>query len=140
MKKVLTLFVYAVTAIIATSCGSTKEVEPTAILTGKTWQLSSINGNAVNASAFREIPYVSFTADNKIAGKGGCNSFSGSYNLNDEGGINISQIASTKMACDGVNENDFFMTLEKANMTKIDPDKLTLMNGVDEIMVFVPKN
>lgn len=139
MKKALNLFVFSVITLIAASCGSTKEVEPTAILTGQTWQLSSINGTAVDASAYREVPYVTFTADNKIAGKGGCNGFGGSYNLNDEGGINISQIVSTKMDCDGVNENDFFMTLEKANMTKIDPDKLVLMNGVDEIMVFVPK-
>lgn len=139
MKKAVNLFVFVLITALTVSCGSTKEVEPTAILTAHTWQLSRINGAAVDASAYRELPYVSFTVDNKIAGKGGCNGFGGSYNLNDEGGINISQIVSTKMACGGVNENDFFMTLEKANMTKIDPDKLTLMNGVDEIMVFVPK-
>ncbi len=137
MKRVIYIFAIAFAAL---SCGSTKEVEPMAILTGNTWQLSTMNGSAVDASAYRTLPFISFTTDNKVMGNGGCNSFSGSYNLNDEGGINMSQLISTKMACDGVNETEFFNTLEKANMTKIDADKLTLLNGVDEVLVFVPKN
>jgi heat shock protein HslJ len=137
MKRVIYIFAIAFAAL---SCGSTKEVEPLAILTGSTWQLSTINGTSVDASAYRTLPFINFTTDNKVMGNGGCNSFSGSYNLNDEGGINLSQLVSTKMACEGVNEAEFITTLEKANMTKIDPDKLTLLTGVDEVLVFVPKN
>ena len=140
MKKVINCIAILSIIIAVSSCGSTKEVDPVSMLTDKTWQLSKINGNDINAAAYREVPYIKFSVDNKVMGKGGCNNFSGSYNLNDEGGISISQIISTKMYCDGVNENDFFMTLEKANNTKIDADKLVLMKGVDQVMVFVPKN
>lgn len=139
MKKAVYLFAFIAFSLL-TACSSTKAVAPVSVLTGKTWQLASINGNAVDASAYREIPFVTFTTANKVTGKGGCNSFSGSYNLNNEGGINISQVASTKMACEGVNEHEFFTTLEQANMTKINADKVVLLNGVKEIMVFVPKN
>ncbi len=139
MKKAVNLLAALFITALAVSCGSTKEVDPLTILTGKTWELSKINGKNADASMYRELPYVSFSNDHKIMGKGGCNSFSGSYNLNDEGGLNVSQVMSTKMACEGVSENEFFAALEKANNTKIDPDKLVLMTGVDEIMVFVPK-
>jgi heat shock protein HslJ len=140
MRKLITTFGIALFTAMATSCGSTKEVEPVTVLTANVWELSAINGTAVDAGAYPNgLPTAEFTKDNKITGKGGCNNYGGSYNLNDEGGMNISQVISTKMFCDGVAEADFFAALEKINMTKIDPDKLTLMTGVDEVLVFVPK-
>ncbi|OYQ37233.1 hypothetical protein CHU92_08560 [Flavobacterium cyanobacteriorum] len=142
MKTIIRNFIFiAITVLIALACGSTKEVDPRAILTGSTWELSAINGNPANPSAFsRGLPYVTFTADNKMMGKGGCNRFSGPYNLNTEGGINMGPLTSTKMACEGVNENEFFAALEKAKIAKIDTGKLTLLNGVTEVLVFVPRN
>lgn len=137
LNKLLAILLLCVLA----SCGSTKEADPIALLTSKNWELQSLNGNAANASQYgRGLPTVTFSADNKIMGNGGCNGFSGSYNVNDEMGMNVSQIVSTKMACEGGNgESEFFATLEKANMVKVDADKLTLMNGVDELMVLVPR-
>lgn len=117
-----------------------KATMPAELLTGTSWQLSELNGNAVDASAYsRNLPYITFATDNKVTGNSGCNSFGGSYNLNDAGGMNISQVMATKMFCEGVNESDFFNTLDKVTMSKAKKDKLILMNGVDEIMVFVPK-
>jgi heat shock protein HslJ len=141
MKHLKKLFGIAIFAIALASCGSAKEADPMAILTSKNWQLQSINGTAVESAQFSKgLPNATFSSDNKIMGNGGCNSYSGSYNLNDEMGLNISQVISTKMACDAMaTETAYFDALNKSNMVKIDPDKLVLMNGVDEILVFVPK-
>lgn len=141
MKHLRILLGIAVLAVTLASCGSAKEVDPIAMLTSKNWQLQSMNGNAVDASQFPQgIPNATFSTDNKIMGKGGCNSYNGSYNLNEEMGLNVSNVISTKMACDAMaGETEFFEALNKVNMSKIDPDKLTLMTDVAEVLVFVPK-
>lgn len=139
MKKLFISLSLTILTLAVSSCGSTKETDPIALITGTSWQLSSINGQAPVASQYaRGLPYINFTADNKVNGNGGCNGFSGAYNLNQEGGINISQVVSTKMACEGNGENDFFNALTKVNMTKIDDNKLVLLSGIDEILVFIP--
>lgn len=141
MKNLKNLLGISLFAILLVSCGSAKEADPIAVLTSKNWQLQSINGTAVESSQFSKgLPNATFSADNKIMGNGGCNTYSGSYNLNDEMGLNVSQVISTKMACDAMaTETAYFDALNKANMVKIDPDKLILMDGVKEILVFVPK-
>lgn len=141
MRQLRTLLGIALVTLTLYSCGSTKEVDPIAMLTSKNWELKSINGNDVDASKFSNgLPNATFSTDNKIMGKGGCNSYSGSYNLNEEMGLNVSQVISTKMACDALNgETEYFDALNKVNMAKIDSDKLTLMTDVTEILVFVPK-
>jgi len=122
------------------SCKSSKADLPLQSLSGTTWQLSELNGTAVDAKLYRRsIPYVTFETNTRISGNSGCNNFSGSYNLNDEGGINISQIAATKMFCEGVDEKGFFDALDNATVTKAQKDKLVLINGDTQIMVLVPK-
>lgn len=114
---------------------------PLDMITAHKWRLESIHGQSADASQYGNgLPSVSFTTDNKVMGNGGCNSFSGSFNISDEGGINVSRLVSTKMACEkgGDAETDFLNTLNKANQAKIDHDKLTLMNEVEEILVFRP--
>ena len=140
MRNIATTSIIFLFVTVLASCGSTQGTTSAAMLTANTWELSEINGTAVSASNYsRGLPNVTFTTDNKITGNGGCNGFSGSYNLNDEGGMNISQVMATKMFCEGANEGDFFAALDKVTMTKIDKDKLILMNGVDEVLVFIPK-
>ncbi|MGV3459590.1 MAG: META domain-containing protein [Flavobacterium sp.] len=141
MKHLRNLLGIALFAITLASCGSAKEADPMAILTSTNWQLQSINGTAVDATQFSKgRPNATFSSDNKIMGNGGCNSYTGSYNLNEEMGMNVSQVISTKMACDAMAaESAYFDALNKVNMVKIDPDKLTLMTDVTEVLVFVPK-
>ncbi|MEL1245867.1 META domain-containing protein [Flavobacterium sp. DGU11] len=139
MKRFVLFF--SITAAIAlTGCRSAKATQPMDLLTGTVWELSSINGQKVDAGSNRNgLPTASFNTELKISGNGGCNTYSGSYNLNENEGINISQVMSTKMFCEGSIENEYFKELGKVNMAKIDKDKLTLMEGVDERLVFVPK-
>ena len=140
MKKTLITFSIALVTTIFTSCGTTKGVESIDELSAVTWQLTTINGHKVNTADYAKgVPVITFTKDNKVTGNGGCNGFGGSYNLNDEGGVNLSQLMSTKMFCEGGGENEFMAALNKVNMSKIDKDKLVLLQGVEEVMTFVPK-
>jgi len=139
MKKLLLAFGLASTLFI--SCNSTKEAStslPIDMLTATNWQVTEINGKAINKADFGNgAPTAMFTTDNKITGKGGCNGYGGSYNLNDEGGINISQLMSTKMYCENAKgETTYMQVLETVDAAKVEKDKLTLMKGVDAVLVF----
>lgn len=140
MKK---LFLLAILSMIVflPGCGGTKSAMPLDMITAHKWQLQSVRGQWVDATQYGNgLPFANFTTENKVMGNGGCNSFSGSFNINNEGGINVSRLVSTKMACNKGNdkETEFLTTLEKANQVKIDKDKLTLLEGVEEILVFRP--
>ena len=140
MKKIIYLSLIFLVTIIA-GCSSAKSAMPLDMITAHKWRLESIHGQSADASQYGNgLPTASFTTDNKVMGTGGCNSYSESFNISDEGGINISKLISTKMACEkgSDKETDFLNTLNKANQAKIDEDKLTLMNGVEEILVFRP--
>ncbi|MXN92464.1 META domain-containing protein [Flavobacterium sp. Sd200] len=140
MKTILSFVTTLVLITFLQSCNSTKAVSSLDVLTTKDWELTTINGQPVDASKYNSgVPVANFSKDNKISGNGGCNRYSGSYNLNEEGGINISQVIATKMFCPGDGEGEYMKALETANAAMVDKDKLVLLNGVDEVLVFKPK-
>ncbi|WP_297333875.1 META domain-containing protein [Flavobacterium sp.] len=137
MKKIIGIIAAACIA----GCGSTQGDTPQQTLTATTWELQSIQGKKATTEDFANgMPYINFTADYKVNGKGGCNSFNGTYNLNQEGGINVSRLVSTKMYCKGVRENDFLQLLETSDAVDVDKDKITLLKETKEVLVLVPKN
>jgi len=138
MKKLVTIFTLILISTLATSCGSIKGGTDAELLTAGNWQLESINGKAIAESDFANgAPTANFSIDYKITGNSGCNQYGGAYNLNDEGGINISQVISTKMFCDGVpGEALYLEALNNVNIAKIDADKLTLFKDTNEVLVF----
>ena len=139
MKRILSFSAIALIALFQ-SCGSTKSGSVLDSLTDTNWELTTINGKpAVETNYNSGLPVAYFSKDNKITGNGGCNRYNGSYNLNDEGGINISQMASTKMFCPGEGEGDYLKALESADGATVEKDKLVLLKGVDEVLVFKPK-
>jgi len=138
MRKIFAIF--SIVAIGLTGCRSAKATQPMDLLTQTAWELSSINGKKVDAASLPNgVPTAIFDKEHKISGNSSCNGYGGSYNLNDEGGMNVSQIMATKMYCEGSIENEYFKAIEKINTAKVEKDKLTLMEGVDERLVFVPK-
>lgn len=140
MKKTFLSYGAVMLTAITLSCSSVKSQQPGMVLTANTWELSSLNGKDATTSEFsRGLPYINFSTDNKITGNGGCNGFSGLYNASEEGDINISKVMSTKMYCEGVSESEFMQALNTVNITKVEADKLTLMEGVKPVMVFIPK-
>jgi len=139
MKRILTLGAIGLIAFFE-SCGTAKSGPAIDILTDTNWQLTTINGKAADSTNYNSgFPVATFSTDNKIMGNGGCNRYSGSYNINDEGGINISQMASTKMFCPGNGESDYLKALESADGASVEKDKLVLLKGIEEVLVFKPK-
>ncbi|HRQ65829.1 MAG TPA: META domain-containing protein [Xanthomonadaceae bacterium] len=68
---------------------------PATPLQGGEWRLTALEGEAVPGAP--EITLV-FFADGQVAGRGGCNSYSGRYTLSGEG-LSVGPIAATKMMC-----------------------------------------
>lgn len=63
-----------------------------------------------------DIPMITI-ANGKISGHSGCNKFSSAITLQEDGTLNIGELASTKMLCQGkmTQESRFFDLLKSAN-------------------------
>lgn len=121
------------------SCSGTKNISKS-VLTETVWQLKSLNGNNDLSGFNMEIPYITFTEDDRVSGNTGCNNFSGAYsNLTDKGTIAFSKIIATKMYCNGVPENEFLKALDQVNGIKKNKEELILLDNDKPIMVFVQK-
>lgn len=137
MKKLFTFLLLGVAYLTITSCRSAHASGDTELLTEGNWVLESLNGKPASEIGFaNDLPNAVFSTDLKVTGKNGCNSYGGVYNLNVEGGINISKVFSTKMACPGNGEKEYMDALNSVNTAKIDKDKLVLLKDVTEVLVF----
>lgn len=91
-------------------------------LAGTTWVMSS---------AGKRPPSISFAADGKVAGSGGCNRFFGSY-TQDGRALSFSPLGSTRMACPpGIMklEQDFFAMLRAVRAAEIEASELVLIDA-----------
>ncbi len=102
------------------------------------WSLKKIytqqGTEQVNTKAF-----IKFNAANLSAGgNGSCNSFGGTLYVSNDS-ISITNIFSTKMYCDGVQqtEDSFFNQLEKATRYKIKEKTLLLYKGSTLLLEFM---
>lgn len=102
------------------------------------WSLKKIytlqGTEQVNTKAF-----IKFNAANLSAGgNGSCNSFGGTLYVSNDS-ISITNIFSTKMYCDGVQqtEDSFFNQLEKATRYKIKEKTLLLYEGGTLLLEFM---
>jgi heat shock protein HslJ len=75
-------------------CASTIGIRPS--LEGTRWQVRSIDGQAVPPTSAYQVEF----RGGRLAGKFGCNSFSGPYRLGQET-ILVGPVAATEMACPG---------------------------------------
>ncbi len=97
-------------------------------ITEKYWKLVELHGQPIKASAMREAHFILKNKDNRVQGNGGCNSFFGTYELQESvGRIRFLQMGSTMMACDGLeNEIEFLKVLEMADNYSVNGDVLYL--------------
>jgi heat shock protein HslJ len=86
-------------------------------LTETTWRLVELSGEPVAAADGARSPYLLLQAEGgRFQGFGGCNSFSGSYALEEGGRIRFTDVAATMMACpDMETESQLFKALETAD-------------------------
>jgi copper homeostasis protein (lipoprotein) len=93
------------------------------------WQLISMNGKPINMQKDPENEaHIIFKAiGNRIVGHGGCNSFSGTYELSGNYNLRFGTVASTRMACMFENpEDDFFALLNAADSYTLSDTLLVL--------------
>jgi heat shock protein HslJ len=76
-----------------------------------------------------ERPYIKFGSDKKLSGFSGCNTYFGTYGVN-ENRIAIGKIGSTRMYCEGMMEIEtkYLSTLEKIEKYEIESIRLRLFS------------
>lgn len=100
---------------------------------GKYWRLIEVDGKKVEESSIqsREAHFV-LNEDDKVAGNLGCNTFNGSYKLEDDNKISFSKMAVTMMACEDMSvESAFSKALEQTNHFTTGGGVLILSNKED---------
>ena len=108
-------------------------------LTGTTWRAETIMGRPVVDSSASTI---SFEADNRVQGRGGCNRYFGTSTITGEQ-VSFGAMGSTKMACAPAlmdQEMRFFQALQSAERWTIDQRGLLLIysSGAKEPSRFAP--
>jgi putative lipoprotein len=99
----------------------------------------SISGKALDANATKMgIPFVVFSFDNGFKGNTGCNTFVGSYIL-ENGKLTLDPGAITKMFCMDAPETEFLSALRQTTGYKFTDGELTLLNGTTGLMKFIAK-
>lgn len=91
------------------------------------WQLVEMMGNKPSAPA-TGLPYIQFAPEtNSIAGFGGCNQFSGTYELLPGNRLRFSQMVSTMMACaDMSTETEMLKLLDTVDNYSLNNNRLSL--------------
>ncbi len=96
-----------------------------AALIGTTWRLTQIDGGPVAPNVASTLV---ISADS-VGGNGGCNTYGGTLEET-PGGIDISEVFSTMMACDGLEqEQAFFAALEAADSFALVEGNLHLLGS-----------
>ena len=156
MKNLFYATIICLVAISMTSCGGNQQqgqnqdVAETAELrqaatnvniVGYTWNLVQLHGEEVPASENPEHqPRFTLNTDNTVVGHGGCNTFRGTFYLEDENHIQFSPMAATMMFCmDKMEvETEFLRVLEIADNYVVSSccGKLSLNEGETRLARF----
>lgn len=110
-------------------------------ITDTKWMLHSIAGEEVGEVSERGKPHLTLdTAENRVYGFGGCNSFNGGFTLGDENAVSFTQMASTKMYCEESMsvEDAFLPVFESVVAYEISGNQLHLKSESGEVLaVFI---
>jgi heat shock protein HslJ len=129
-------------AVIVTACCACRGGKNTIPLIDTQWQLSQLNGVAVNSvDGFR----MTLGRDGKISGIGDCNRYNGTYtqkagSSRTNGGLTVSQnLVSTRMMCPNqALETEFLKMLSQIDSWSIDGRRLMLIRSGDVLAIFDP--
>lgn len=139
--RVVALAALTALMVVAAGCASSGGADPAAL--EGTWVLESFGGTDALTPADPAVTSVLTMAANKASGNGGVNSFSGSYEANDDMSLTFGPLASTAMAGpDGAMQQEakFFAALEATRNFEINEGKLVLSDlGNNTLLVFVSK-
>jgi heat shock protein HslJ len=110
-------------------------------LAGTQWQVTGYNngrGGVTSPVAATELT-VDFGADGSVSGSAGCNSFAGTYAVDDADGIAFTPLAATRKMCPGEDvmgqESQFLAALANATNWEIRGDRLQLRDNSGALQV-----
>jgi len=98
-------------------------------LTETYWKLTELMGQQIvkKDDLNKEMHLILKKEGNRVSGHGGCNSFMGSYSIEDGNRISFSQLAGTLMACNNMErEKEFMEVLQKVDNYTINGKMLSL--------------
>lgn len=118
---------YEVRAVAACRQASTSPTQVSEQLTNSEWVLEDLGGTAAIANP--QKPMLRFTSSDRIAGQGGCNSYSANFQL-DGVRLAVSALVSTRRACVDLQvqeqENRYFRALENAQWVSLEGSELLI--------------
>ena len=96
-------------------------------LEGTEWQLIQLDGRSVKAAP---ETFVLKLENGSVSGAGACNRLMGSYKTGERRALKIGPLATTKMACPNLDQEQFLRALESTTHYDMDgPMMLLLSNG-----------
>ena len=142
-------------AFLLMSCQSQKSLSPTDSVSDATvtlqnenpligkWTLeymTPVSGKEVKQLYKIQMPYLTFVDDVKVAGNNGCNNVAGEYSR--EGDVihfDTEKFRSTRMFCEGVDEDAFFSILKTVNRYSVidQGEKVVFLTSDIISMIFV---
>lgn len=148
IKKILgsiagQLFIVLMGLAIMSACSmglTANSPEPQLALDKQTWQLTAIEGKALPKDA--AAPTLKFE-NGRLTGFTGCNRLFASYVATAEGGLSLSALGTTKMACMGVGgdlERAVLAALEQTDLYALPPGQLNLLDTNHKVLLtYIPE-
>ena len=111
-------------------------------LTGTKWLLVSLNGTAVPVPTGQSKPVtLEFGPDGQASGSGGCNSYGGTYQVQNSA-LTFGPLISTMMACADdtamQQEAQYFKVLQASSQFTQTADQLVITDGSQQTLTFSP--
>lgn len=132
MKTILKITLLAAIAACAAGCCHCRSYQKKTRrpLAGTEWQLIQLGGENVKPEEGK-FTLTFLTEEHRLTGVGACNRLTGSYELGEKGALKIGRLASTMMACPGMErEHAFAAAIESATHYEMDgPMMLLLADG-----------
>lgn len=143
MRRFLNITIITAVIFFISGCCHCKSIQKKNMrsLVGTEWKLIQLMGQSVKAE--NDQFTISFSEDGRLSGVGACNRIMGSYSIDQKRGIKIGQVATTMMACPGMDqEYAFTKVLGEVTHYEMDGPMLLLLNGGELQAVFQaqPKN
>ncbi|WP_195499369.1 META domain-containing protein [Alistipes timonensis] len=141
MKILLRIAVVAVTGALIAGCCNCRAYQKKARrpLTGTEWQLIQLGGETVRPEK-GTFTLTLLAEGNRLTAVGACNRLSGIYKTDDKHSLKLGPIASTMMACPGMErEHAFAQALEATTHYDMDGPMLLLLSNGELKAVFQAK-
>lgn len=141
MKILLKIAIVAVAAALMAGCCNCRSFQKKTRrpLVGTEWQLIQLGGKAIKPEEGK-FTITLLAENNRMAGVGACNRLMGTYKTDEKRRLKIGPLASTMMACPGMEQEDAFTkALESVTHYDMDGPMLLLLSDGELRAVFQAK-